>query len=52
MKVGDLVRLRANKKLYGFVYHITYDNKFYYVKWFNDKNSAFPYAFTSLELVF
>ena len=50
IQIGDLVRLRANKNLYGFVDHIT-DDKFCYVKWFNDKNSTFPYAFTSLELV-
>ena len=56
IQIGDLVRLRANKNLYGFVDHITDDNEFCYVMWFRDKNfrdknSLYPYAFTSLELV-
>lgn len=51
LQIGDLIRLRANRNLYGFVEYITDDNKFCYVKWFNDKNSLYPYAFTSLELV-
>ena len=51
IKIDDLVRLRANKNLYGFVDHITDDNEYCYVMWFKDKNSLYPYAFTSLELV-
>lgn len=55
-QIGDLVMLRANKTLCGFITHI--DNftngNFCYVSWFNHHNASssnIPYAFTSLELV-
>ena len=46
-QIGDLVKLRANQNLCGYIEYIT-DDKFCYVIWFKDKNSIYPYAFSSL----
>ena len=61
-RIGDLVRLRNNKRVYGFITGIDNFNKgnFHYVCWFNYQNvidngypppSDFPYAPSSLVLV-
>lgn len=56
LKIGDMVRLRANLQLCGFITHIDNlgKNDFYYVFWLNHHNKApsdFPYAPTSLVKV-
>ena len=54
--VGDMVRLRADRNLCGFITYIDSlgKNEFYYVFWLNHHNktpSDFPYAPTSLVIV-